>query len=69
MLDCERVCYRRPFPRTAFAEWLAIDDHIGTQIVTPKEFRDETPFRDTEVFAKAEVVYKKVGLVQHTKKK
>lgn len=69
MLDRERVCYRRPFPRTSFVEWLAIDDHVGAQVVSPQEFRSCVPLRDTEVFDKAERAYKQVGLVQHSKKK
>lgn len=69
MLDRERVCYRRPFPRTSFVEWLAIDDHVGAQVVTPKQFRVCAPLRDTEVFDKAEKAYKQVGLIQHSKKK
>ena len=69
MLEHERVAYRKPFPRTAFCEWLAIDDHIGVQILDREDFKRDVPGRDTEVFDRAEGAYKQVGLVQHPKKK
>eukprot|EP00435_Cladocopium_sp_Y103_P053469 s2702_g17.t1 len=69
MFDRERVCYRHPFPRTNFLEWLSIDDHIGIQVVSNSEFRNQVPLRDSVVFAGAERAYKQVKLVQHPKKK
>jgi len=69
MLEHERVAYRKPFPRTHFCEWLAIDDHIGVQILEKEDFKKSIPARDTEVFSRAEGAYKRVGLVQHPKKK
>ncbi len=69
MRDDERVCYRRCFPRGPFFELLAIDDHIGLQVVTVEDFKNQKPARDTEVFKRAELAYRQVGLVQHQKKK
>ena len=69
MLEHQRVAYRKPFPRSSFLEWLAIDDHIGVQVVTFDQFKLKTPLRDTEVFSRAEDAYRTVGLVQHPKKK
>ena len=69
MLDSERVCYRHPFPRSDFMEWLSIDDHIGIQVVTDSQFRNRVPLRDTAVFLGAERAYQAVKLVQHPKKK
>ena len=46
MLDHQRVAYRRAFPRSLFLEWLSIDDHIGVQILTKKQFR-EKPLLET----------------------
>ena len=61
MLDSERVCYRHPFPRSDFMEWLSIDDHIGIQVVTDSQFRNRVPLRDTAVFLGAERAYHAVG--------
>ena len=61
MLDSERVCYRHPFPRSDFMEWLSIDDHIGIQVVTESQFRNRVPLRDTAVFLGAERAYHAVG--------
>ena len=69
MLEHERVAYRKAFPRSSFYEWLAIDDHIGVQVVTRDQFRNKIPLRDNEVFDRAEEAYKVVGLVQHPRKK
>jgi len=69
MFEHERVCYRKPFPRSLFLEWLSIDDHIGLQIVTEQQLKDQVPLRDTTVFQNAGKAYKQVGLVQHPKKK
>lgn len=69
MLEHERVAYRKAFPRSSFYEWLAIDDHIGVQVVTKDQFRNRVPLRDNEVFDRAEEAYKVVGLVQHPRKK
>ena len=69
MLEHQRVAYRKPFPRSLFAEWLSIDDHVGVQILSFDEFRRDVSLRDDDVFARAEIAYKQVGLVQHPKKK
>lgn len=69
MLDHQRVAYRQSFPRSSFMEWLAIDDHIGVQVLTSNQFKNKTPLRDTEVFSRAGEAYSEVGLVQHPKKK
>lgn len=69
MLEHQRVAYRKPFPRSAFLEWLSIDDHIGVQVLSKSQLRSQAPLRDSQVFSKAEVAYQTVGLVQHPKKK
>ena len=69
MLRHESIRYRHPIPRSDFDELLAIDDHVGIQKVSFSELRAETPKRDTTVFAASEVAYKKVGLVQHERKR
>ena len=69
MLEHERVAYRKAFPRSSFLEWLSIDDHIGVQVVSDQQFKNQEPLRDTVVFARAEEAYKQVGLVQHPRKK
>lgn len=67
--DSERVAYRRPFPRGKFFEFLAIDDHLGLQVVSKSDFASGVRARDTEVFERAGDAYRRVGLVQHPKKK
>ena len=69
MRESERVCYRRCFPRTKFPEFLAIDDHLGLQILPYEEFLQQKPGRDSEVFERAGQAYRQVGLVQHPKKR
>ena len=69
MLEHQRVAYRKPFPRSLFAEWLSIDDHVGVQILSFNDFKNDRKLRDDDVFARAEHAYKQVGLVQHPKKK
>lgn len=69
MRESERVCYRRCFPRTKFLEFLAIDDHLGLQILPYEEFLQQKPGRDSEVFERAGQAYRQVGLVQHPKKR
>ena len=69
MLQHESLRYRHPVPRGEFVELLAIDDHVGIQKVTWDELKNRTPKRDTEVFNNAEVAYKKVGLIQHERKR
>ena len=69
MLVHESLRYRHPVPRSSFIELLAIDDHVGIQKVTWEELKACTPKRDTEVFKNAEVAYKKVGLIQHERKR
>lgn len=65
----EYAAYRRPFPRTACTELLAIDDHLTSQVCTRHELRDSAPLRDTEVFIGSERAYPSVGLVQHPRKR
>lgn len=69
MLPSETLRYRHAVPRSDFIELLAIDDHVGIQKVSLKELRDSTPKRDSQIFAASEVAYKRVGLVQHPKKR
>ncbi|CAE7896218.1 Kcnc2, partial [Symbiodinium necroappetens] len=65
----EYAAYRRPFPRTACTELLAIDDHLTSQVCTRRELRDSAHLRDTEVFTGSERAYPSVGLVQHPRKR
>lgn len=69
MVPEETLRYRHPVPRSDFVELLAIDDHIGLQKVPIRDFPKKPKLRDTEVFTASEVAYKKVGLVQHEKKR
>ena len=69
MLEHQRVAYRKPFPRSSFAEWLSIDDHVGVQVLSFDEFNHDVKLRDDDVFARAENAYRQVGLIQHPKKK
>lgn len=67
--ETERVSYRKAFPRGTFFEFLAIDDHVGAQIVSKSAFKAFSSLRDTEVFSRSEAAYKVVNLVQHPKKR
>ena len=67
--ETERVAYRRPFPRGKFFEFLAIDDHLGLQVVSKTAFASGVRARDSEVLERAGAAYKRVGLIQHPKKK
>lgn len=69
MLKHESLRYRHPVPRGDFVELLAIDDHVGIQKVSWDELKNNVPKRDTEVFKNAETAYKKVGLIQHERKR
>lgn len=69
MLDHEQVCYRKPFPRRSFYEFLSIDDHIGAQVVTHDQLARNLPLRDTEMFRNSEKAYQQVKLVQHPRKR
>ena len=69
MLPSETLRYRRAVPRSDFIELLAIDDQVGIQKVSLKELRDEIPKKDSQIFAASEIAYKRVGLVQHPKKR
>ena len=69
MLETERVCYRRCFPRGKFFEFLAIDDHLGLQVLSHSEFKKRKRLRDVEVFERAGEAYRQVGLVQHPRKR
>ena len=68
MLTQESLRYRRPIPRSPFIELLAIDDHVGIQLVSFPELKQNTPKRDTYVFKAAGKAYKNVGLIQHPQK-
>ncbi len=69
LLEHETLRYRAPCPRGDFIELLAIDDHVGIQRLLLKDIPQEPKLRDSEVFAASELAYKKVGLVQHEKKR
>lgn len=69
MREHERAAYRRSFPRGPFFEFLAIDDHLGLQIVSRAAYKARHPARDTQVFAASEEAYRQVGLVQHPRKR
>ena len=69
MISSETLRYRFPVPRSDFIELLAIDDHVGIQKVTHKELREGALKRDSQVFEASEVAYKRVGLIQHPKKR
>ena len=69
MADSEALRYRRPIPRSPFVELLAIDDHVGIQMIDLQDEHLNPYLRDSEVFEKAQRAYKQVGLVQHEKKR
>lgn len=69
MRSQERVAYRLCFPRGKFFEFLAIDDHLGLQVLTKTEFKSQKRKRDSEVFERAGAAYLQVGLVQHPRKR
>ena len=69
MQESERVCYRRCFPRGKFFEFLAIDDHLGLQVLSHADFKKQKRLRDVEVFERAGEAYRQVGLVQHPRKR
>ena len=69
MLPGELLAYRRPFPRTATVEMLAIDDHVVCQKLSASEAASEQPKRDTLIFERSGQAYRDVGLVQHPKKR
>ena len=69
MLPGEVLAYRRPFPRTATVEMLAIDDHVVCQKLSAGEAAKDQPKRDTLIFERSAQAYRDVGLVQHPKKR
>lgn len=69
MRSQERVAYRLCFPRGKFFEFLAIDDHLGLQVLTKTDFKSQKRKRDSEVFERAGAAYLQVGLVQHPRKR
>ncbi|CAE7254443.1 unnamed protein product [Symbiodinium sp. CCMP2592] len=69
MRPYEYAAYRRPYPRSACAELLAIDDHLTAQLCTREEHRLGRELRDTAIFNGAERAYPSVGLVQHPRKR
>ncbi|CAE7376299.1 unnamed protein product [Symbiodinium sp. CCMP2592] len=68
LLPTEVVAFRRPFPRTAFREFLCIDDHVSVQILSRAAALRKDPARDTRVFEQSHVAYAAVGLHPHPKK-
>ena len=68
MTPTERVCYRAPMPRGPFFELLAIDDHVGAQVV-PLAGSPQGQCRDEKVFAGADKAYQRAGLIQHPGKR
>lgn len=69
MRSQERVAYRLSFPRGKFFDFLAIDDHLGLQILSKADFRTQKRKRDSEVFERAGLAYSQVGLIQHPRKR
>ncbi|CAE7648076.1 unnamed protein product [Symbiodinium sp. CCMP2592] len=69
MRPYEYAAYRRPYPRSACTELLAIDDHLTAQLCTREEHRLGRALRDTAIFNGAERAYPSVGLVQHPRKR
>ena len=69
MLPSQVVSFRRPFPRGSFCELLCVDDHLSVQVLSRRRAQSGYALRDTEVFARADAAYPRVGLVQHEKKK
>ena len=69
MVPEESLRYRHPVPRSDFIELLAIDDHVGLQKIPIDQFPKNPVLRDSQVFNASEVAYRKVGLVQHEKKR
>ena len=69
MLPSQVVSFRKPFPRGTFCELLCIDDHLSVQVLSRRHAQQEHALRDTEVFARADAAYPRVGLIQHEKKK
>ena len=68
MRPSETLRYRCPVPRSDFVELLAIDDHVGLQKLPKSKLLQKPALRDTEVFQKASVAYKSVGLIQQESK-
>ena len=69
MLNHETLRYRFPVPRSDTIEMLAVDDHICIQRLKIEDFPTNPSLRDTEIFEASRRAYKKVGLVQHEKKR
>ena len=65
----EVLKYRHPCPRGDFIELLAIDDHVGVQRLKRVDLKSKPSLRVTDIFEAAEKAYKKVGLIQHEKKR
>ena len=68
MRETEVLKYRRPVPRSAFIELLAIDDHVGLQRLAIEDYAAHPSLRDTHVFDQALKAYGKVKLVLQEKK-
>lgn len=63
------IRYRYPVPRGDTIEMLAVDDHICIQRLPISEFSKEPILRDSQIFAASQEAYKRVGLVQHERKR
>jgi hypothetical protein len=69
MIPDECLRYRSPIPRSDFIELLAIDDHVGIQRLSIRDFPKTHKLRDSEVFDLAGRAYSAVGLIQHEQKR
>ena len=69
MLDHETLRYRFPIPRSDTIEMLAVDDHICIQRLPIKDHGNNPVLRDSQIFAASQEAYKRVGLVQHERKR
>ena len=69
MNPSQQVTYRTPAPRSSTWEFLSIDDHLTLQLVSRSAWRASQPLRDSAIFESAEGAYKRVGLVQHPRKR
>ena len=69
LLESETLRYRHPIPRADTIEMLAVDDHICVQKLPIDEFDHHPKKRDTFIFEASQEAYKRVGLIQHEKKR
>lgn len=69
LLEKETLRYRHPIPRSDTIEMLAVDDHICVQKLRIDEYEHHPRMRDTFIFEASQEAYKRVGLIQHEKKR